>query len=118
MTEGLSDHCRHWQAAKGLATAACPDEPASGEPDGRGVEAWVQRRRDLYLIKNGAVRIRDEGDETKLSDKDIWNVVNYIRSLGPNPDPIGVPRVSHSSALLPSLLHGHSCPGGCELQAV
>jgi mono/diheme cytochrome c family protein len=20
---------------------------------------------------------------TKLSDKDIWNVVNYIRSLGP-----------------------------------
>jgi len=21
--------------------------------------------------------------KTKLSDKDIWNVVNYIRSLGP-----------------------------------
>ena len=51
-------------ARKGWATARLPEGPASGEPDGCGVEVWVQRRRDLLHDQERRwSRLRDEADE-------------------------------------------------------
>ena len=42
------------------------------------------RRRDLHDVENGAGATSVmKGFKGKMPDQDIWNVINYVRSLGP-----------------------------------
>ena len=67
------------------ATARWPRaEDQAGGPDGRGLEARLDGRRDL--TRSSADGIKATGMRAyspKLTDHQIWDVVNYLRSIGP-----------------------------------
>ena len=57
-------------------------DPGSAEPARRRLESRIERRRDLHEIKNGvAPDFNMVPFKDKLKDDDIWNIVNYIRSI-------------------------------------
>jgi mono/diheme cytochrome c family protein len=78
-------NCRHCHGAKGLGDG--PLAPTNPPPANLTDAEWNHGSSDgeiFYLIKNGAGPDSEmKPMKTKLSDNDIWNVVNYIRSLGP-----------------------------------
>jgi mono/diheme cytochrome c family protein len=78
-------NCRHCHGAKGLGDG--PLAPTNPPPANLTDAEWKHGSTDgeiFYVIKNGAGPDSEmKPMKTKLSDKDIWNVVNYIRSLGP-----------------------------------
>ena len=53
----------------------------------RSVEAWDRGATDgeiFMVIQNGAgPEMKMKGYKGRMSDTDTWNVVNYLRSLGP-----------------------------------
>jgi len=78
-------NCRHCHGAKGLGDG--PLAPSNPSPANLTDAKWDHGSTDgeiFTLIKNGAGPDSEmKAMKTKLSDKDIWNVLNYIRSLGP-----------------------------------
>jgi mono/diheme cytochrome c family protein len=78
-------NCRHCHGAKGLGDG--PLAPTNPPPSNLTDAEWNHGSSDgeiFSVIKNGAGPDSEmKPMKTKLSDKDIWNVVNYIRSLGP-----------------------------------
>jgi len=78
-------NCRHCHGAKGLGDG--PLAPTNPPPANLTDAEWNHGSSDgeiFYTIKNGAGPDSEmKPMKTKLSDTDIWNVVNYIRSLGP-----------------------------------
>ena len=78
-------NCRHCHGAKGLGDG--PLAPTNPPPANLSDAEWKHGSSDgeiFYTIKNGAGPDSEmKPMKTKLSDNDIWNVVNYIRSLGP-----------------------------------
>jgi mono/diheme cytochrome c family protein len=78
-------NCRHCHGAKGLGDG--PLAPTNPPPANLTDTEWKYGSSDgeiFYTIKNGVGPDSEmKPMKTKLSDKDIWNVVNYIRSLGP-----------------------------------
>ena len=78
-------NCRHCHGAKGLGDG--PLAPTNPPPSNLTDAEWNHGASDgeiFSVIKNGAGPDSEmKPMKTKLSDKDIWNVVNYIRSLGP-----------------------------------
>ena len=78
-------NCRHCHGAKALGDG--PLAPKDPSPPNLTDAEWLHGSSDgeiFYVIKNGAGPDSEmKAMKTKLSDKDIWNVVNYIRSLGP-----------------------------------
>lgn len=78
-------NCRHCHGAKGLGDG--PLAPKDPPPANLTDAQWKYGASDgeiFYTIKNGVGPDSEmKPMKTKLSDKDIWNVVNYIRSLGP-----------------------------------
>jgi mono/diheme cytochrome c family protein len=78
-------NCRHCHGAKGLGDG--PLAPKNPSPSNLTDAEWNHGSSDgeiFALIKNGAGPDSEmKPMRTKLSDRDIWNVLNYIRSLGP-----------------------------------
>jgi mono/diheme cytochrome c family protein len=78
-------NCRHCHGAKGLGDG--PLAPTNPSPSNLTDAEWNHGSSDgeiFALIKNGAGPDSEmKPMKTKLSDTNIWNVVNYIRSLGP-----------------------------------
>jgi mono/diheme cytochrome c family protein len=78
-------NCRHCHGAKGLGDG--PLAPTNPSPSNLTDAEWNHGSTDgeiFALIKNGAGPDSEmKPMKTKLSDTDIWNVLNYIRSLGP-----------------------------------
>ena len=78
-------NCRHCHGAKGLGDG--PLAPTDPPPSNLTDAEWNHGSSDgeiFYVIKNGAgPDSKMKPMKAKLTDKDIWNVVNYIRSLGP-----------------------------------
>jgi mono/diheme cytochrome c family protein len=78
-------NCRHCHGAKGLGDG--PLAPKNPSPSNLTDAEWNHGSSDgeiFYVISNGAgPDSQMKAMKTKLSDKDIWNIVNYIRSLGP-----------------------------------
>ena len=78
-------NCRHCHGAKGLGDG--PLAPTNPPPSNLTDAEWNHGSSDgeiFALISNGAgPDSKMKAMKTKLSDKDIWNVINYIRSLGP-----------------------------------
>ena len=78
-------NCRHCHGAKGLGDG--PLAPTDPPPSNLTDAEWNHGSSDgeiFYVIKNGAgPDSKMKPMKAKLSDKDIWNIVNYIRSLGP-----------------------------------
>ena len=78
-------NCRHCHGAKALGDG--PLAPTNPSPSNLTDAEWNHGSSDgeiFALISNGAGSDSEmKPMKTKLSDRDIWNVVNYIRSLGP-----------------------------------
>ena len=78
-------NCRHCHGAKGLGDG--PLAPTNPSPSNLTDAEWNHGSSDgeiFALISNGAgPDSQMKAMKTKLMDKDIWNIVNYIRSLGP-----------------------------------
>ena len=84
--QAYSKNCRHCHGLKALGDGAMA--PKNPKPANLTDATWDFGPSDgeiFTLIKNG---VPDEKSEMKgmngtLADKDIWNVVNYLRSIGP-----------------------------------
>ena len=79
-------NCRHCHGATGLGDG--PLAPKDPPPPANLTDAkWDHGSTDgeiFSVIKNGAgPDSKMKPMKAKLSDNDIWNVVNYIRTLGP-----------------------------------
>ena len=78
-------NCRHCHGAKGLGDG--PLAPTDPSPSNLTDAEWNHGSSDgeiFALISNGAgPDSQMKPMKTKLSNRDIWNVINYIRSLGP-----------------------------------
>ena len=78
-------NCRHCHGAKGVGDG--PLAPTNPSPSNLTDAEWNHGSSDgeiFAVISNGAgPDSQMKAMKTKLSDKDIWNIVNYIRSLGP-----------------------------------
>src|SRR5258705_13970680 len=77
-------NCRHCHGAKGLGDG--PLAPTNPPPANLTDAEWNHGSSDgeiHALIANGAgPDSKMKPMKSKLSDNDIWNIVNYIRSLG------------------------------------
>ena len=77
-------NCRHCHGARGLGDG--PLAPTNPSPSNLTDAEWNHGSSDgeiFALISNGAgPDSQMKAMKTKLSASDIWNVVNYIRSLG------------------------------------
>src|SRR5258705_10048278 len=78
-------NCRHCHGAKALGDG--PLAPKDPSPPNLTDAEWIHGSSDgeiFAVISNGAgPDSQMKAMKTKLSDKDIWNIINYIRSLGP-----------------------------------
>ena len=78
-------NCRHCHGAKALGDG--PLAPTNPSPSNLTDAEWNHGSSDgeiFAVIHNGAGPDSEmKPMRTKLSDKDIWNIINYIRSLGP-----------------------------------
>jgi mono/diheme cytochrome c family protein len=78
-------NCRfcHGAEGKGDGTMAPKDSHPSDLTDAK----WDRGATDgeiFLVIQNGAApEMKMKGYKGRIADKDIWNVVNYVRSLGP-----------------------------------
>ena len=78
-------NCRHCHGAKGLGDG--PLAPTNPRPSNLTDAEWNHGSTDgeiFFLISNGAGKDSEmKPMKTKLTAKEIWTMVNYIRSLGP-----------------------------------
>jgi len=78
-------NCRfcHGADAKGNG----PQAPKDTHPPNLTDETWDHGSTDgeiFTVIQNGAgPKLEMKGYKGRISDQDIWNVINYLRSLGP-----------------------------------
>lgn len=80
-----STHCRHCHGVRGLGDG--PLAPRNPRPPNLTDGNWEFGSTDgeiFAIIKHGAGP-ESEMKPTPLSDTNIWNVVNFIRSIGPKP---------------------------------
>jgi mono/diheme cytochrome c family protein len=80
--------CRHCHGLRGLGDG--PLAPKNPKPSNLTDATWDHGNSDgeiFTLIKNGAPAPNSEmkGMKGTLADKDIWNVVNFLRTIGPKP---------------------------------
>jgi mono/diheme cytochrome c family protein len=78
--------CRHCHGLRGLGDG--PLAPKNPSPANLTDAKWDHGDSDgeiFTLIKNGAPAPKSEmkGMKGTLTDKDIWNVVNFLRTIGP-----------------------------------
>jgi mono/diheme cytochrome c family protein len=84
--QAYSKNCRHCHGLKGLGDG--PMAPKNPKPADLTDATWDFGASDgeiFTLIKNGVPDPKSEMKAMKetLADRDIWNVVNYLRSIGP-----------------------------------
>ena len=82
----LSKNCRFCHGPKGLGDGPlAPKGMHAGQPHRRDVGSRVDRRRDLQgdhrRRRSGEIKMK--GVKGRIADTDIWNIVNYLRSIGP-----------------------------------
>jgi mono/diheme cytochrome c family protein len=82
--------CRHCHGLKGLGDG--PLAPKNPKPANLTDATWDYGSSDgeiFTLIKNGAPTPKTDmkGMKGTLADKDIWNIVNFIRTIGPAGSP-------------------------------
>jgi mono/diheme cytochrome c family protein len=80
--------CRHCHGLRGLGDG--PLAPKNPSPANLTDAKWDHGGSDgeiFTLILNGAPAPKSEmkGMKGTLTDKDIWNVVNFLRTIGPKP---------------------------------
>ncbi|MCC7417974.1 MAG: c-type cytochrome [Acidobacteria bacterium] len=82
----MCERC-HGPAGKGDGTSATGAEPPSDLTD----DLWAHGSTDgeIYTVIHDGSSIDMDGYAGRVSDTDIWNVVNYLRSLGPAAAPAG-----------------------------
>jgi mono/diheme cytochrome c family protein len=78
--------CRHCHGLRGLGDG--PLAPKNPKPANLTDATWDHGSSDgeiFTLIKNGAPAPMSEmkGMKGTLVDKDIWNIVNFLRTIGP-----------------------------------
>ena len=82
-------NCRHCHGTKGLGDG--PLAPTDVRPANLTDEKWDHGSTDgeiFAVIANGAgPDSQMKGAKPTLTDTQIWNIVNFIRSLGPSPAP-------------------------------
>jgi mono/diheme cytochrome c family protein len=81
-------NCRHCHGLRGKGDG--PLAPKNPSPADLTDTKWDHGDSDgeiFTIIKNGAPAPMSEmkGMKGTLTDKDIWNVVNFIRTIGPKP---------------------------------
>ena len=73
----------HGPEAKGEGPLA----PKDSHPPNLTDDTWAHGDTDgeiFLVVQNGlGEKSAMKGFKTKLSDQDMWNVINYVRSLGP-----------------------------------
>lgn len=79
-------NCRfcHGEDAKGDG----PMAPKDSHPANLVDDKWDRGSTDgeiFAVIRNGAGPKFDMKPQKALSDQDIWNIINYLRSIGPHP---------------------------------
>jgi mono/diheme cytochrome c family protein len=80
--------CRHCHGLKG--TGDGPLAPTNPKPSNLTDGKWDFGSTDgeiFTVIWNGAPKPESEmkGMNKTLAERDVWNLVNFIRSIGPNP---------------------------------
>ena len=85
-----AQQCRHCHGVKGLGDG--PLAPTNPRPRNfaEGKFEFGSTDGDLFnVIWNGAPEPKTEmkGMEGTLAEKDVWNIVNFIRTLGPKTAP-------------------------------
>ena len=80
--------CRHCHGLRGLGDG--PLAPKNPSPSNLTDAKWDHGDSDgeiFTLIKNGAPAPKSEmkGMKGTLTEKNVWEIVNYIRSIGPKP---------------------------------
>lgn len=77
-------YCKFCHGASGKGDS--PMAPKTMHPSNLTDAEWTRGSSDgeiFWVIQNGAPPKYDmKGLKAKLSDQDIWNLVNYVRSLG------------------------------------
>ena len=73
----------HGTTGKGDGKMAREPEDEAVGPDGRGLEARIDGRRDLHGHPRRHQDRRHAGVQPEADDHQIWDVVNYLRSIGP-----------------------------------
>ena len=80
-------YCRHCHGAKGLGDG--PLAPTNPSPANLTDDKWDHGSTDgeiFAVIANGLGPDSPmKGTKNLLKPSDIWNVINYVRSLGPAP---------------------------------
>ena len=74
----------HGEDAKGDG----PMAPKDSHPANLVDDKWDRGSTDgeiFAVIRNGAGPKFDMKPQKALSDQDIWNIINYLRSIGPHP---------------------------------
>jgi mono/diheme cytochrome c family protein len=79
-------NCRHCHGLKGLGDG--PLAPKNPKPASLIDEKWEHGPSDgeiFAVIWNGAPAANSEmkGMKGTLTEKDVWSIVNYLRSIGP-----------------------------------
>jgi len=85
-----AQQCRHCHGVKGLGDG--PLAPNNPKPRNFAEGKWEfgSTDGDLFnVIWNGAPKPKSEmkGMKGTLAEKDVWNIINYIRTLGPKTAP-------------------------------
>jgi mono/diheme cytochrome c family protein len=85
-----AQQCRHCHGVKGLGDG--PLAPSNPKPRNFAEGKWQfgSTDGDLFnVIWNGAPKPKSEmkGMKGTLAEKDVWNIVNFIRTLGPKTAP-------------------------------
>ena len=80
----FAKYCRscHGAEGKGDGAGAPKDVHPANLTDAKW-DAWVDRRRDFHDHQDGVGPKFDmDSWDGRIKDPDIWNLVNYIRTLG------------------------------------
>ena len=83
---GVRKQCRHCHGLKGVGDG--PLAPKNPSPANLTDATWDHGSTDgeiFAVIWNGAPEPKSEmkGMKGTLTEKDVWNIVNFLRSIGP-----------------------------------
>jgi mono/diheme cytochrome c family protein len=77
-------YCRFCHGAEGLGDG--PSAPKGSKPSNLADAEWVRGSSDgeiFVVLRDGAgPKFEMKGFKGRMTDQDMWHVVNYIRSLG------------------------------------